>query len=117
MAEYDCLDVSEVGDVTVARLRDPKMMDGDNLRKLGRELLQLVEVDQCKKLLLDLSAVEFLTSAGLGKLIVLSQKAAKHGCTLKLSNIRPEIHKVFAFMKLDGLFDIKKDEADALASF
>jgi anti-sigma B factor antagonist len=36
---------------------------------------------------------------------------------LKLSNIRPEIYEVFAITKLNRLFDIKDDEADALAAF
>jgi anti-sigma B factor antagonist len=36
---------------------------------------------------------------------------------LKLSNIRPEIYEVFAITKLNKLFDIKDDEADALAAF
>ena len=36
---------------------------------------------------------------------------------LKFSNIRPEIYEVFAITKLNKLFDIKDDEADALAAF
>ncbi|KKL19230.1 hypothetical protein LCGC14_2467550, partial [marine sediment metagenome] len=31
--------------------------------------------------------------------------------------IRPEIFEVFTITKLDRLFDIKDDEADALADF
>jgi len=40
-----------------------------------------------------------------------------HGGVLKLSNIRAEIYEVFAITKLNRLFDIRKDEADALAAF
>ena len=36
---------------------------------------------------------------------------------MKLSNIRPEIYEVFTITKLDRLFDIRDDEADALAAF
>ena len=32
-----------------------------------------------------------------------------------LTNIRPEIYEVFAITKLTKLFEIKDDEADALA--
>ena len=39
------------------------------------------------------------------------------GAELKLSNIRPEIYEVFAITKLNKLFDIEEDEADALAAF
>ena len=43
--------------------------------------------------------------------------ARAQGGKLRLSNIRPEIYEVFAITKLNKLFDIKDDEADALASF
>ncbi len=48
---------------------------------------------------------------------LLDKKVKAHGGKLKLSNIRPEIYEVFAITKLNKLFDIKDDEADALASF
>jgi anti-sigma B factor antagonist len=61
--------------------------------------------------------VEFLSSAALGKLITLNKKANTYQCQLKLSNIRPEIYEVFAITKLNKLFDIRDDEAAALAAF
>jgi anti-sigma B factor antagonist len=36
---------------------------------------------------------------------------------MKVSNSLPEIYEVFAITKLNKLFDIKEDEADALAAF
>ena len=53
----------------------------------------------------------------LGKLITLEKKVKAHGGKLKLSNIRPEIYEVFAITKLNKLFEIKDDEAEALAAF
>jgi len=84
---------------------------------LGSEMFQLIEVENRDKLLLNFSTVDFLSSAALGKLITLDKKMKAHGGTLKLSNIRPEIYEVFAITKLNRLFDIKDDEADALAAF
>jgi len=117
MAAYRRLDIREVGDVTVVRFHDHKIVEDINIQQLGQELFQLVEVDNRKKILLNFSAVEFLSSAALGKLITLDKKVKAHGSALKLSNIRPEIYEVFAITKLNRLFDIKDDEADALAAF
>ena len=118
MAEYRRLDVSEVGDVTVVRFRDQKIIEDINIQELGRELFQLVEVENREKVLLNFSSVDFLSSAALGKLITLEKKLVKsHGGTLRLSNIRPEIYEVFAITKLNRVFEIKDDEAEALASF
>ncbi len=117
MAGYRRLDVNEVGDVTVVRFRDQKIIEDINIQELGQEMFRLVEVENRDKLLLNFSAVDFLSSAALGKLITLDKKARARGTTLKLSNIRPEIYEVFAITKLNRLFDIKDDEADALADF
>ena len=117
MTAYRRLEVNEVGDVTVVRFRDHKIVEDINIQQLGQEMFQLVEVDNRDKLLLNFSSVDFLSSAALGKLITLDKKMKAHGGSLKLSNIRPEIYEVFAITKLNRLFDIRDDEADALAAF
>ena len=117
MNAYQRLDVNEVGDVTVVRFRDHKIVEDISIQQLGQELFHLVEVDNRDKLLLNFSSVDFLSSAALGKLITLDKKMKAHGGSLKLSNIRPEIYEVFAITKLNRLFDIRDDEADALAVF
>ncbi len=111
------LDLTQVGDVTVVRFRDQKIIEDMNIQELGQELFGLVEVDGRDRLLLDFSAVDFLSSAALGKLITLDKKMKAHGGVLKLANIRPEIYEVFAITKLNRLFDIREDEAEALAAF
>jgi anti-anti-sigma factor len=111
------LNVSENGDVTVVRFVDRKILEEVNIQEVGRELFQLVEVDGCRNLLLSFSSVDFLSSAALGKLITLNKKVRAHGGKLLLSNLRPEIHSVFALTRLNELFEIKDDEAEALAAF
>ncbi len=117
MSEYRRLDVSDIGDVTVVRFRDPKIIEDLNIQELGGEMFRLVEEEDRRKLLLNFSTVDFLSSAALGKLITLDKKVKAHGGQLKLSNIRPEIFEVFQITKLTRLFDICDDEADALAAF
>ncbi|MBN2215749.1 MAG: STAS domain-containing protein [Pirellulales bacterium] len=117
MTEYRRLTIDEVGDVTVVRFRDQKIIDDLNIQELGRELLNLVEVENRKKLVLNFSAVEFLSSAALGKLITLEKKVKAAAGKLKLCNIQPQTYEVFVITKLNRLFDIKEDEADALAAF
>ena len=117
MNAYQRLEIDEVGDVTVVHFRDRKIIEDLNIQQLGQELFHLVEVDGRDRLLLNFSSVDFLSSAALGKLITLDKKMKAHGGRLKLSNIRPEIYEVFAITKLNRLFDIKDDEADALAAF
>jgi anti-sigma B factor antagonist len=115
--EYQRIDVNEVGSVTVVRFKDQKILEDDLIQELGRELFELVEVEKRTKILVNFSSVDFYSAAALGKLITLEKKVKANGGVLKLSNIRPEIYETFAITKLNRLFDIKDDEADALAAF
>ena len=53
MTPYRHLEVNEVGDVTVVRFRDHKIVEDINIQELGQEMFQLVEVDSRTKLLLN----------------------------------------------------------------
>jgi anti-sigma B factor antagonist len=111
------LDVSEVGDVTVVRLRDQRITEDRKIDQWAQELYDLVDGKDRKKLLVSLCSVDFLSSAALGKLITLDKKTMARGGVLKLSNICPNLSQLFSVTRLDRLFDIEKDEAHALAAF
>ncbi len=117
MTVHRRLQVSEVGDVTVVRFVDRKILDEASIQELGQELFQLVEVEKRTKLVLNFSKVDFLSSAALGKLLMLEKKIRVRKGKLKLTNIRPEIYEVFAITKLNKLFEIVDDEAKALEAF
>ena len=111
------VEVSEIGDVTVVRFVDRKILDTANIQELGDELFALVETDHRKSLLLNFSHVEFLSSAALNKLILLDRTVNRHSGRLKLCCLRPEIQEVFVITRLNKMFEIHEEESDALASF
>ena len=111
------LDVSDVGDVSVVRFRDKTIREDPGIQEVGRELFNLVDCDNRKKVLLDLSGVSFMSSAALGKLVTLYKKSHSNGSDLKLCGIRPEVVDVFAVTRLDRLFDIRVNESDGLVAF
>jgi len=117
MATHHRIDVTKVGDVTVVKFVDKKILDEAGIQELGLELFGLVEQDNRKSILLNFAGVEFLSSAALGKLITLDRKVKSHKGRLKMSNIRPEILEVFQITKLNKVFDIRKDEAEAISAF
>lgn len=116
MSIYRRVQIAESGDVTVVKFVDRKILDEVNIQELGQELFKLVEQDNRQKVILNFSNVEFLSSAALGKLITFEKKVRKNSAILILTNIRPEIYEVFAITRLNKLFAIKNDEADALAT-
>ena len=117
MAAHRRIDVSKVGEVTVVKFVDKKILDEASIQELGVELFSLVEHDNRQSVVLNFSNVEFLSSAALGKLITLDRKVKAAKGRLKMSNIRPEIFEVFQITKLNKVFDIRKDEVEAISAF
>ena len=117
MSTFRRIDVSKSGDVTVVKFLDKKILDEAGIQELGAELFGLVELQNRRSVLLNFSGVEFLSSAALGKLITLDRKVKAAKGRLKMSDIRPEILEIFQITKLNKVFDIRKDEAEALAAF
>ncbi|MBW3538832.1 MAG: STAS domain-containing protein [Planctomycetes bacterium] len=111
------LDIEEVGDVTVARFIDKKILDETNIQIIGNQLFGLVDEDKRGKIVLDFSNVEYLSSAALGKLITMDKKVKAAKGKLRLCSIRPDIYEVFAITKLNKLFDIHENQEKALEGF
>ena len=97
----------EFGEITVVTFNDSKILNEQEIQELGQELYDLVEKDGRKKIILNFGAVEFLSSAALGKLIGFEKRIKLNSAELMLTNIRPEIYEVFAITKLTKLFEIK----------
>ena len=111
------LEVEDIGDVTVVSFTDRKILDEQNIQIIGEQLFGLVDESARKRLLLNFSNVEYMSSAALGKLITLNKKVQAAGGKLVLCNIIPQIKEVFEITKLDKLFVICGDEQEGLQKF
>ena len=111
------LEVEDVGDVAVVNFVDKKILDEQNIQMIGDDLFRLVDEQNRKKILLNFSNVEFLSSAALGKLITMNRKVQAVKGKLVLCGISKEIREVFEITKLDKLFIIRQEEQAALQEF
>ncbi len=111
------LEVEDHGEVTVVNFIDRKILDEQNIAKIGEDLFSLIDELGRKKVLLNFSNVEYLSSAALGKFITLNKKVQQAGGKLVMCNINPDIIEVFEITRLDRLFNIQRDEQTALQSF
>ena len=110
-------DIEEVDGVTIAKFIDKKILDENNIQMIGNQLFGLVDDDGRKKIVLDFSNVEYLSSAALGKLITMNKKVGEAGGNLRLCSIRDDIFEVFKITRLNKVFDIRGTQQDALAGF
>jgi anti-sigma B factor antagonist len=93
----------------VALVRGSDLVLGETIRdmcKKGR-----------KKLLLNLAGVTYMDTSGLGQLLGTLTSAHRQGVELKLLRPNKQLLELLKLSKLDTVFDIKEEEAAAIASF
>jgi len=110
------LEVEDAGDVTVVNFVDKKILEEQSIQTIGDQLFELVDGEGRKKLVLNFSNVEYLSSAALGKIIALNNRVKKAGGKLALCKIKPDIKDVFVITKLDKIIKIVDDEQTAIQS-
>jgi anti-sigma B factor antagonist len=70
-----------------------------------------------KNILLNLGAVSYIDSAGLGELVGCSTTVKNAGGTLKLLQLQKKIKDLMQITKLHTIFEVMDDEATAVKSF
>jgi anti-sigma B factor antagonist len=70
-----------------------------------------------KKILLNLGDVNYIDSSGIGELVSAYTTVRNQGGELKLLNLTRKVHDLLQITKLYTVFDVKDDEASAIASY
>ena len=83
------------------------------LRDSVRDLLSKAQ----KQILLNLADVNYIDSSGIGELVSAFTTVRNQGGDLKLLNLTKKVHDLLQITKLYTVFDVKDDEASAVASF
>ena len=70
-----------------------------------------------RQVVVELSGLEALDSAGLGELVVVHMWTKASGCSLKLAGAGPRIRQLFELTNLLSVFDVHPTLDEALQSF
>jgi anti-sigma B factor antagonist len=70
-----------------------------------------------KQILLNLADVNYIDSSGIGELVSAYTTVRNQGGELKLLNLTKKVHDLLQITKLYTVFDVKDDEASAIASY
>lgn len=105
-----------VDGVAIVNISGRLTLGNESSGKLRKTVNELLEGGN-KKILLDLGAVSYLDSSGLGELVSSYSSAAGHGSTIKLLNLQQKAKDLLQMTKLHTLFEVSDNEAEAIASF
>ena len=107
--------VRQDGSVTVLTV-DGDLVIGDPEALFKKTVARLLEEGHAR-LLVDLSAVRFLDSSGLGALVRAMTTSQSEGGQTKLVGVGPQVRKLLEMTKLDSVFEMYEDLETAAASF
>ena len=109
------LDARRLKDVLVLEFTNPAQLirQSRELTELSKEVLQQKDT----KVLIDLSRVSRIDSAGLGLLMRCYSHAVRNSGMLKLLNPNPEVQKLLELTKINSVVESFDDEQKALQSF
>jgi anti-anti-sigma factor len=107
--------VRKSGDVVIAALRGQlhSGLGDEILRGVVNELL----AEGWRKILLNLSQVHSIDSAGIGELVQSLHVCKRFGADLKLLNLHERVRHSLHLAQLLPVFHVYEDEADALRGF
>lgn len=69
-----------------------------------------------RRIVLDLSGVEFLNSVNIAAIIAARNKVVGLQGRFMLANLRDRVRAIFKVLKLDGLFDLSRSVDSAIAA-
>jgi anti-sigma B factor antagonist len=109
------VDIRKSDDVVVVDLQG-KLSAGLGDQILHDTIDELL-AENWRKILLNLSEITFIDSAGIGELVS-GLKTAQHlGARLKIVNTNERVHSTLFITRLLPLFDVYRDEQEALLAF
>ena len=97
----------------IACLASPKIVDDTAIIELAAELMEAAaQARSCGKLILDCRKLEVMSSAVIGKLILLNKQTKTDSVQLHFWNVQPKVMEVFAITRLNKVFHITDESED-----
>ena len=105
----------QVGDAAVLGV-EGNIITGDNAAAL-RDIIRRLLAEGRNKILLDVSSVRWIDSAGLGTLAASMASAAREGGQIKLLKARGSVKDLLSATRLDTVFATYDEESEAINDF
>ena len=109
------VDVREVDDVIIVDLEG--RLVGGGSEEVLRDVINEVVAKGWKKVLLNLSNVSWIDSAGIGELVAGIKLASRFGSSVKLLRIGDRVKHVLSVSRILPLLDVYENEQAAIDSF
>jgi anti-anti-sigma factor len=104
------------GDLTIIHFAPEVLLTGPIAQEVGASLSRLIEVQGCRRLVLNFANVGGLTSLMIAKLLVVHKAIQAKGGRMVVCEVNEVIREILDLVKVTTLVPISPTEQDALAS-
>lgn len=108
------LETRAIDDVTVLYCSG-RFTYRDEATAFSQKIAELLP--NARRIVVELTGVEVIDSAGLGELVVVHMWIRASGCSLKLAGANPRVQQLLELTNLMSVFDVHPTLDDALLSF
>lgn len=108
--------VSTTDGVTIVELCEQRILDEVHIARIGSEIEQLISQTNPPRLVIDFANVSNMSSSALGMLITVHKRIREASGQLRLCNIQETIQEVFRITRLNEIFQICSNRAEAIDS-
>jgi anti-sigma B factor antagonist len=109
------LTIDRVNDVAVVRVGDARLMY-PMLSEFSTTVTDLIAAGE-RRVLVDLSVVNYVDSASIGCLMDLYRQAVAAGGAVKLTGVQKRVETMLTMTGAQNFLEMHRDEASALKSF
>ncbi len=107
--------IEEKGNVVLVEVKEERL-DAHNSGDFKSQMNALFEEGK-KNLVVNLEAVRFIDSSGLGALVSGYKNASSREGNLKLCSLQPQVNSMFELTRLHRVFEIFPGSDEAVTSF
>jgi anti-sigma B factor antagonist len=114
MDEKPTVEITTDENVTIVTFNAACISGVEEIQATSEKVIQFIEENHPKKMVVDFQQVKFFTSQGLGLLMDIWRRLKDYDGRVVISGINPQLHRVFKITNLDKIFEFYPNRQNAL---
>lgn len=106
--------VRQDGAKTVVEFKTESLMNSVDLENMSTSLMNLVDVDGHRQVILDFTPVKYLSSQAIGVILALNKKLGQHDGKLVLCGVGPNLLQLLKITRLNLVLKVVPSQKEAL---
>ncbi len=114
MEEKVSVEITSEENTVVVAFKSASISNTEQIAAVSKQIKEFIDGNNPKKIIFDFGEVKFFSSLVLGLLLDIRAKLQPHNGEVAISEINPQLHRVFKITNLDKVFRFFPDKQNAI---